>query len=526
MPAHDRVAMVAANAENTTPTSGFDVTNPCTGEVIKALPIHGAQYVEDEMKRIRSAAPKWAALSVTQRCQRLSRARDIISQRSEEIAYLVSQENGKVIHDAYWLDVVATLGVMNYFIDNGPRILAPERLHLALLKHRRSYISYQPKGVIGIITPWNFPFFMPGSDVCMALLAGNGVLLKPSESTPLSALILKECYDEAGIDPDLFRVVTGFGETGAGLISSKPDHVVFTGSVNVGRKIGVACAEAFIPYTLELGGKAPLLALDDADLERTANAIVWGGFANSGQICASVERVYASDEIYDTLVDRVTEKTKELRVGDSSGDQVVDLGALTIEQQRENAMRLVKDAVDKGARLTTGGQAIENSPGLFYPPTVLADCNHDMDVMTHEIFGPVVPIMKVSSETEAIRYANDSHLGLGAYVFTRDPDRGRRVAEQIEAGSIMINEVVAHAGVAEMPWGGIKESGFGFVRSDRGLQGLCHARHINEDRISISMSRDPNWYPYTKKGLDGVKTFAKNMLGGSLVAKFIRSILK
>jgi acyl-CoA reductase-like NAD-dependent aldehyde dehydrogenase len=515
--------MVAASKDN--PTSRFDVTNPASGALIKDLPIHAPEFVHAEMNRIRQTAPKWAALSVQERCGQLAKVRDVIAQRGDEIAEIVSQENGKAIHDAYWLDLVGTLGVMNYFIDNGPRILAPERIHLALLKHRRSYLSYQPKGVVGIITPWNFPFFMPGSDVVMALIAGNGVLLKPSESTPLSALILKECYDEAGFDPDLFRVVTGFGETGAAMIDSKPDHLVFTGSVNVGRKIGVACAEQFIPYTLELGGKAPLIALEDADLERTANAIVWGGFANAGQICASVERVYVSDSIYDDLLDRVTEKTKKLRVGDPSQGDLVDVGALTVLQQQKNAVRLVEDATAKGARLMTGGK-IPSETGFFYEPTILADCNHDMDVMKHEIFGPVVPLMPVTSEAEAIRYANDSHLGLGAYVFTSDPLRGRRVAEQIQAGSVMINEVVAHAGVAEMPWGGIKESGLGFVRSDRGLQMLCHARHINEDRVGVSMNRDPNWYPYTEKGLNGVKKFAKDMLGGTMTAKLIRTFLR
>jgi len=518
--------MVVASKDNTTPASRFDVTNPANGSVIKDLPVHPPEFVHAEMNRIRQASPKWAALSVEERCRQLAKVRDVISQRSDEIAEIVSQENGKAIHDSYWLDVVGTLGLMNYFVDNGPRILAPERLHLALLKHRRSYISYQPKGVVGIITPWNFPFFMPGSDVAMAMIAGNGVLLKPSESTPLSALILKECYDEAGVDPDLFRVVTGFGQTGAALIDSRPDHVVFTGSVNVGRKIGVSCAQQFIPYTLELGGKAPLLALEDADLERTSNAIVWGGFANAGQICASVERVYASASIYDDLINRVTEKTAKLRVGDPSQSELVDIGSLTVEQQQKNAARLVEDAVNKGARLMTGGKKTGNDAGFFYEPTILADCNHDMDVMKQEIFGPVVPVMPIDNDSEAIRYANDSHLGLGAYVFTGDPERGRRVAEQIQAGSVMINEVVAHAGVAEMPWGGIKESGFGFVRSDRGLQALCHPRHINEDRIGVSMNRDPNWYPYTEKGLNGVKKFAKDMLGGSITAKLIRTILR
>ena len=515
--------MVAANTEA---ASSFDIINPSKNEVIQSLPIHSPEFVKDEMARVRAASPKWAALSVAERCQQLSRVRDIISKRSEEIADLVTRENGKAKHDSYWLDVLSTLAVMNYFLDNAPSILAPERIHLSLAKHRRSYLSYQPKGALGIITPWNFPFFMPGSDVCMALLAGNGVVLKPSEVTPLSALLLKECYDEAGIDPDLFRVVTGLGQTGAALIDSEPDHLVFTGSVNIGRKIGVACAERFIPYTLELGGKAPLLALSDADVELTANAIVWGSFTNGGQICAAVERVYADESIYDDLVARVTDKARALRVGDPEGETTVDVGSLTTADQRSTAERLVEDAVNKGAKLATGGKIPEGSQGLFYEPTVLTDCDHSMKVMTDEIFGPVVPFMKVSTESEAIRHANDSHLGLGGYVFTENPEKGRRIAEQLEVGSVMINEVVAHAGIGEMPWGGVKNSGLGVVRSDRGLKELCHARHINEDRIKLPVKNSPLWFPYSDKGLSLVKTLCKNALGGSVVGKFLRAVLR
>ena len=500
------------------------VTNPADRQKVGEIENMDRERVFAEMKRVRRAAIAWSRTSVEERCERIHGVRKIMADRMDEIAEVVCRENGKVMTEALFHDVGPTMGVMTYFCEHAPRILAPERLHLALAKHRNSYIAYRPKGVIGIITPWNFPFFMPGSDVAMALIAGNGVLLKPSEVTPLSALILKECYDQGGIDPDLFRVVTGLGPTGAALIEAEPDHVVFTGAVVTGKKIAVACAERLIPCTLELGGKAPALVLEDADLERTANAITWGGFANAGQVCASVERVYAVEEIYDAIVREVSARAAKLRVGPSHNGDDVDVGAITFPRQIEVAQALLEDAKQKGARVVAGG-GLASAKGAFFQPTVLADCTHEMKVMKDEIFGPIVPIMKVGSEREAIERANDSHLGLGAYVFTRSRERGRRVAEQIEAGSIMVNDVLAHAGLAESPWGGIKSSGMGVVRSDRGLRALCHARHINEDRLPMP-KRDPFWFPYSSRTTDGIRKFLEGTFGDSIGAKLVRKILR
>jgi succinate-semialdehyde dehydrogenase/glutarate-semialdehyde dehydrogenase len=509
--------------KSSTPPATFEVYSPATGEKIRDLPNHDRDHVLREMARVRGAAPRWAETPIAERGKRLEKVAQIIARRMDEIADVVSRENGKVRVEALLHDVGPTLLTMNYFIENAPRILADEPINLAVARHRKSYISYRPKGVVGVITPWNFPFFMPGSDVCMALLAGNGVLLKPSEVTPLSGLILKECYDEAGIDPDLFRVVTGLGPTGAALIDARPDHVLFTGSVPTGRRVGISCAERMIGYTLELGGKAAALVLDDADIDRASNAILWGGFANAGQICASVERVYAMEPIYDELVARISDKASQLRVGPPD-EGVFDIGAMTWPKQREIVEGLVADAKNKGARVTTGGERV-GEKGLFYRPTVIADCTHDMEVMKAETFGPIVPIMKVRSEAEALALANDSHLGLGAYVFTQDRARGRRIAERIEVGSVMINDVIGHAGMPEMPWGGIKQSGFGVVRSDRGLRELCHARHINYDRFG-GLSRDPYWFPYSEKQGTQLRKALRAIFGESIGSKLIRSILR
>jgi succinate-semialdehyde dehydrogenase/glutarate-semialdehyde dehydrogenase len=390
------------------------------------------------------------------------------------------------------MEVVLVADLVRYFAKHAPQQLAPEPIPLHLMKHRASYVHFVPRGVIGIIAPWNFPFSIPLGETMMSLIAGNGVVLKPSEVTPLVALKARELYLAAELPPDLFQVVTGLGPTGAALIDAGIDYCVFTGSVATGRKVGAACGERLIGCTLELGGKAPAVVCGDADLERAAQAITWGGFANSGQVCASVERVYAVDAIHDALVERVLNETKELRQGDP-GSSDVDVGAMAWDSQVAHVEKLVASAVAAGAKVAVGGKR-GAGPGQFFEPTVLVDCRQDMDVMRKEIFGPVLPIMRVADEDEAVRLANDSHLGLLAYVFTRDRARGKRLAERIEAGTVMVNDVLATYGCPETPWGGVKHSGLGRTHSLLGLRELCETRHVNYDRVALS--REVWWYPY------------------------------
>lgn len=503
----------------------LEVHNPATGELIERLPVDSREEVFAKVQRVREAQKRWARQAIEDRAAQVGRLREVLVRRADEIANTVAKENGKVRQEAFLHDIGPVLAVLEYFAHEAPRILAPKRLHLALLKHKKSYLVYQPKGVVAVISPWNFPFFIPAADTVMALIAGNGVVIKPSENTPRAGLLVKSCLDEAGIDPELVQVVLGFGETGAALIDAQPDHVVFTGSVPTGRRIGVACAERFIPCTLELGGKAPAVVLDDADLERTAHAILWGGFANAGQVCASVERVYATAATHDRLVARVAEMARGLEMGSSPGDGPKDIGAMTFPRQVEIVRRLVEDAREKGAQVLAGGTEPEGG-GRYLAPTVLAGCNHDMKVMKEEIFGPVVPFMKVNDVEEAIRLANDSLLGLGAYVFGGNLDNARRVAERIEAGSVMINDVLLHAGLPEMPWGGIKQSGHGVARSDRALEDLCHARHVCEPRVqSPNLSREPHWFPYSEKSERQVLGFIKDFFGSSAPARLARWLL-
>jgi succinate-semialdehyde dehydrogenase/glutarate-semialdehyde dehydrogenase len=342
----------------------------------------------------------------------------------------------------------------------------------------------------------------------MSLIGGNAVVLKPSEMTPLIALKAKELADSCGLPPDLFQVVTGRGATGAALIDAGIHYCVFTGSVATGRKVAAACGERLVPCTLELGGKAPAIVCADADLERAAAAIVWGGLANSGQVCASVERVYAHHAVHDELVARVVELVRGLRQGEATG--AVDLGAMTWHRQLQVVDDLVKSAVAAGARVAIGGER-RPGPGLFYAPTVLTHVTEEMDVMRREIFGPVIPIASVASDAEAVERANDSRLGLLAYVFTQDRVRGRRLAESIEAGTVMINDTLATFGCPETPWGGVKNSGIGRTHSAAGLRDLCEVRHVNLDRIHIK--REPWWFPYTDKSYYRLRKLMQLLFG-------------
>jgi acyl-CoA reductase-like NAD-dependent aldehyde dehydrogenase len=478
-----------------TPLHSTTITsvNPATGAVLGEVPEHTADEVRAAVASARAAQREWATLSVEARCARVVRYAEVLMARAEDVIDLLVREGGKTRLEALGMEVVVVADLVRYFAKHAPKMLAPEPIPLHLLKHRASYLHFVPRGVVGIIAPWNFPFSIPMGEVMMSLIAGNAAVLKPSEVTPLIAVKARELYLETGMPPDLFQVVTGRGATGAALIDAGIDYCVFTGSVATGKKIAAACGERLIPCTLELGGKAPAIVCADADLDRTARALAWGGFANSGQVCASVERVYAVAEVHDALVERLAGHARELRQGDASSDAAVDVGAMAWDRQVEHVERLVQDTVAAGAKLEAGGRRAPG-PGLFYEPTVLSGCTQDMEIMRKEIFGPVVPVMRVADEAEAIRLANDSHLGLLAYVFTRDRERGKRLAEQIEAGTVMINDVLHTYGCPETPWGGVKHSGIGRTHSIHGLRDLCQTRHVNHDRIATP--RELWWYPY------------------------------
>ena len=502
-------------------TSAGEISSyaPATGELIGKAPNTSPEEVRKAVARARRAQEAWGALPVQERSNRILRFRDALVDRAEEVVDLLALECGKPKQEALLHEVTVVANIATYFAKVAPAVLAPKKLGITLLAHRKSTIHYMPRGVVAVISPWNYPFQLPMRDVLTALIAGNAVVLKPSEVTPLIALKAKEIWDAAGLPEDLFQVVTGYGPTGAALIDAGIQFLVFTGGVATGKKVAAACGERLIPCVMELGGKAPLIACSDADVERTAKAITFGGFTNSGQVCISVERVYAHRDVHDRILERVVELTRDLRQGDPS-KETVDVGAMIFAPQIEVTEKHIADAVAKGGKVLTGGKRAPG-PGQFFEPTVIADCDHSMTVMTQEIFGPIVPFMKVASEEEAIRLANESHLGLNAYVFSADRDHGERMAERIEAGSVLVNDVLSNGGTVEAPFGGIKQSGFGRAMGDDALREMCDQRHISVDRVAIP---DPLGFPYTEKGYELFKKGLRVLFGGGGLVKKISEI--
>jgi acyl-CoA reductase-like NAD-dependent aldehyde dehydrogenase len=520
------VVSVAGVAGNGTGTNGHTAARirsyaPATGELLGEAPNTSADEVKQAVARAHRAQEAWAALPVEERAARVLRFRDAIVDRADEVVDLLARECGKPRQEALLHEVMVVADLATYFAKHARAILEPRQLSLHLMKHRKSFIHYVPRGVVGVISPWNYPFQLPLRDVITALLAGNAAVLKPSEVTPLIALKAKEIWDGAGLPEDVFQVVTGYGPTGAALIDAGIQFLVFTGGVATGKRVAAACGERLIPCVMELGGKAPLIACSDADVERTARAVTFGGFSNCGQVCISVERVYAHRDVHDKILERVVELTRALKQGDPSRE-VVDVGAIIFAPQIEVAEKHIADAVQKGAEVRIGGKRLPGK-GQFFEPTVIANCDHSMTVMRDEIFGPIVPFMKVASEEEAVRLANESHLGLNAYVFSADREHGHRLAERIEAGSVLVNDVLSNGGTVEAPFGGIKQSGFGKAMGDDSLREMCNQRHISVDRVPMG-AKDPLAFPYTEKSYAWFRKGLKVMFGGGSIVKRISEL--
>ena len=479
---------------------------PVSGAFIGEVPVMTDDEVRAVVARARAAQEAWAQLSFNDRCRRLYRFRDLMVDRADELIDVLSRETGKPRFEALTHEVSVVADLCTYFGKNAHALLAPEKRPLHLAKNRSCVVSYEPRGVVGVIGPWNFPLQLPFRDVVVAVMAGNAVVVKPSEVTPLIMKKAKEIWDASGMPADLLGVVNGYGSTGAALIDAGIDMCIFTGSVRTGRRVAAACGERLIPCVMELGGKAPLIACSDCDIEHTARGIVVGGFANSGQVCISVERVYAHRDVYGRLLDRVVELTRKLRHGDPATD-MCDVGGITFEEQISVAQTHIDDALEKGAKLCVGGKRREGAT-MAFEPTVLADCNHDCSVMTEEIFGPIVPFMEVASEDEAVQLANASHLGLNAYVYTEDSVRGRRLAGRIAAGSVLVNGVLLNGAITEAPFGGIKHSGFGRVMGPEGIRSMCIVKHINLERFKSPLDKAIG-FPYNDARLNLFTKFTR-----------------
>ncbi len=477
--------------------------DPATGEEIGRAPFATVADVERAVQLARYAQSGWAKLSFRDRGRIVLKARELLLAEMEEVARLISRESGKPVSEAVSMEVAPTLDAMHYFATATASLLRAQKIDIGQygLMGRSSSILYKPLGVIGIISPWNFPLATPAQEVVMALMSGNAVVLKPSELTPLIALKIGEIFQRAGLPDGLLEIVSGDGSIGAALIDARVDKIMFTGSVATGKRVAETAARYLTPVVLELGGKDPMVVFEDADLKNAARGAVWGAFANSGQACASVERCYVHESIATQFIDLVVAETKALKQ-DLGSNAETDIGAISNEKQLGIIEDHVNAAVRDGARVLTGGARAKNLRGLFYQPTVLVDVNHGMKVMRDETFGPVLPLMTFQSEAEAVELANDSVFGLTASVWTKDLSRGRRIAEQIQAGTVMVNEVLYTHGIAQTPWGGVKDSGYGRTHGRQGLLELVSAQHIHVNRIAFVP--DLWWFRYN---LDAGKLF-------------------
>ena len=522
--------------------------NPATGDEVGRVEVTSPDEVVAAVGRAREAFSEWRRTSFNERKRLVMAAREVILADIDGVAKLISAESGKPFGEAISMEIAPVLDLMQYFARDAEKLLRPHKIGIGLyaLLGRSSKIVYHPLGVIGIIPAWNYPFSIPLGEAVMALMAGNTVVIKPSELTPLVGLKIGEILDKAGFPADCVQIVSGAGETGAALVEAAPDKIMFTGSVATGKKIAAAAAKNLTSCVFELGGKDPMVVFADANLELAASAAVWGAFCNSGQSCSSVERLYVDESVADKLTKLIVEKTRDLKQGVGTREDV-SIGAMSSERQIKIVEDHVADFVASGAKIEIGGvrspafrrpNAGHEPPkggtqNLFYEPTVITNVNNEMRAMQEETFGPTLPIATFTNEEEAIRLANDSEFGLTASVWTRDKARGKRVAQQIEAGSVCVNEVLYTHGIGQTPWGGFKNSGRGRTHGREGLMELVQPQHIHTNRLALVP--DAWWMPYSANAVATFRKMTHTFASGSLVkttallpqlAKRIRELMK
>lgn len=481
----------------------IEVHSPTDGKKIGEVPSFGVDEAFTCLKEVHIAQAKWKLTPIDERLNIMKNFARILHKRSEEVAELLSMETGKPLYEAYVHEILPIIHLTAYFVKRAEKILSPKPIPIWVFKNRRSYIHYTPRGVSFIISPWNFPFSLPAGVAIMNLIAGNGVLLKPASLTPLVAYKMLEMLNEAGLDPKLFQVISGPGKMAEELIEKGAPfigYVNFTGSTAIGRVVASVCGKHLIPCSMELGGKDPAIICEDANIALAAKSVVLGAFGNSGQICASVERVYAHKNIFDAFVREVARLTKNLRQDHPLKNRSTDMGSMTSKEQIHIVEKQLDDAIKKGADILTGGK-LSDKGSMYFEPTVITNVTDDMEVVCEETFGPLLPIMKVDNDEEAVRRANDSIYGLNAYVFTRNTKKGRKIAEQLEAGTVMINETLLTQALPDTPWQGFKASGMGRVHSDEGLKDLCLASHVNYDTMPLPKPLWDKfwlWHPYSR----------------------------
>jgi acyl-CoA reductase-like NAD-dependent aldehyde dehydrogenase len=487
--------------------SGIRVENPATGETIATVPSLSSEEVAAAVARGREAQPGWERLGFEGRAKLLRRAQKWMTDHADRVIEVIVSETGKTREDAQAGELLYTAGAFGFWAKAAPEYLADERVRSSnpLVAGARLVVRYRPLGVVGVIGPWNYPLINSFGDCIPALAAGNATVLKPASATPLTSLLMVEMLRECGFPDNVFQVVTCSGAT-AGTLIDEVDYVMFTGSTETGKRVMERAARTLTPVGLELGGKDPMIVLADANLERAANGAAFYSMQNGGQTCISVERVYVEAPVYDEFVAKVTEKVGKLRVGPPAGPGSVDVGAVTAPSQVEVIEDHVEDAVEKGATVAVGGHSRRHG-GRFFEPTVLTGVDHTMKAMTEETFGPTLPIMKVADADEAVRLANDSAYGLAASVWTKDLEKGERIARQVQAGAVCVNDAMLNYYALELPMGGWKASGLGSRHGANGIRKYCAQQSLLIKRIAPR--RDIHMFPYRR-------------LTSGIIARFVR----
>jgi acyl-CoA reductase-like NAD-dependent aldehyde dehydrogenase len=462
--------------------------SPMDGARLGAVPTVAPEQVQSVVDDVAGVQPFWAELPLGDRARYMRRAAQAVIDDLEDLARLLSREQGKPINESYTMELLPTIDSLRWLAQTGPGILEDERIPLPVfVKQKRARFTFEPLGVVGVIAPWNYPWSIPFTEVAIALMAGNGAVLKPASLTPLIGERIQQAFERAGVPEGLVRTVHGGGAVGQALVESSAAKIFFTGSVEVGRRVGEECARRMKGSVLELGGKDPMVVCADANLANAVAGCVWGGFANAGQTCSGIERVYVVDEVAERFIAGVVDGAKRLRVGDPLDPQT-EIGPMISSEQISLVDELVAEAVAGGATLHCGGP---DEP--YFRPAVLTGVDHGMRIMREEIFGPVVPIVTVGSEDEAIALANDSEFGLGASVWTLNRAKGERIGDRLQAGMVWINDHMFSHGVCSCSWGGVKQSGLGRSHSKFGLWECVNVKLLTWEP---SRTRDLWWHPY------------------------------
>lgn len=478
--------------------------NPRTGETLKKIPITPAEDVKKIVEEAREAQKHWAAMSFSDRERALKKVSQYFLDNMDAIAEEIAQENGKTVYEAVLMELLGAIDFITWFAGRAKKALKDRKVPLHLMPTARSYLTYKPVGVVGVIAPWNYPLITPISDIAPALAAGNAVVFKPSEFSSGVGQLIERCFKEAGFPAGVLRAVYGGGDVGAALVSSGVDHIGFTGSTATGKKVMETASKSLTPVTLELGGKDPAIVMPDADLDEAAQGILWGGFSNMGQTCASVERVYVHEGVYNAFRDKLVAQAKEHLNMEASNPES-QFGSMNNELQAALVNNQLKDAEEKGANILFRLETPDNE-GHYSAPTIIDGVTEEMEVFSAETFGPIIPLYPFSTADEAVKKANDSPYGLTASIWTKNYNRGEMIARSLHAGVVTINDHMITPGFAEAPWGGVKDSGIGRIKSEDALRGFSEVKYIYHDR---GMMPHKAWrYPYNKAKLAFLKDMA------------------